>query len=56
MGAHYFDIEDKGFVMDRDVLNFTFQFALPNLRQSTGGESFTPDPGGRDGGHENSPR
>lgn len=46
MGAHYFDIEDKGFVMDRDALNFTFRFALPDLRQSTGGESFPPDPVG----------
>lgn len=49
MGAHYFDIEDQGFVMDRDVLNFTFRFALPHLCQFTGS-------GGRNGGHENSPR
>lgn len=32
--------------MDRDALDFTFWFALPNLRQSTGGGSFLPDPVG----------
>lgn len=54
VGAHYFDIEDKNFVMDRDALDFTFRFDYRTYVEPPeekalnypDEESFVPDPVG----------